>query len=217
MAERTGALLLDTDVLVLLSVAGVLDEVASLLGYAPSQMRRLPASVYQVQRSKKFAETYAAPVLASIVQSLRKIDETTESEVGDLELLNALNAAMDVGEAQLIATASATEGALLVSGDKRAVRNLARSQVHTCIAAMQNRIVCLEAALWMLVQKNGAAQTRRAFMHALNHKTVRILLSESMTCDQQCLDGIASFFEDLHKDAKGLLFNPAPSILACRR
>ncbi len=66
MPERSGALLLDTDMLVLLTAAGLLESVSHHLGYAPDQIRRLPAAVHQVRKSKRFRDTYGEAVLKRI-------------------------------------------------------------------------------------------------------------------------------------------------------
>ena len=53
---ETRLLLIDTDIFILLAAAGLLERVAELLGFSPSEMRRLPhwrASLLAAKRSKR--------------------------------------------------------------------------------------------------------------------------------------------------------------------
>lgn len=215
MPERSGALLLDTDMLVLLTAAGLLELVARHLGYEPDQIRRLPASVHQVRKSKRFRDTYGEAVLQRIAAPISAIKEVEPPT--DLDLLDALNASMDPGEAQLVAIAAAGHCTLLASGDKRAVLDLTRSGGKACITAMRGRIVSLEAVLWILVAEADPRQIRMAFMSVLGHATLRIVLSEHAVADlERCRDGIRNYFNDLDGHAQGMLYNPAPDKLGAR-
>lgn len=216
MPERSGALLLDTDMLVLLTAAGLLDSVAHHLGYAPDQIRRLPAALHQVRKSKRFRDTYGEAVLQRIVAPISAIKEVEPPT--DLELLDVLNATMDPGEAQLVAIAASQECTLLASGDKRAIGSLMRSGASDCIKAMSGRIVSLEAVLWILIGATDPRQIRTSFLPVLGHATLRIVLSEHAVADQErCRDGIRNYFNDLDGNALGMLYNPAPDKLGARQ
>ena len=212
MPEQSGALLLDTDMLVLLTAAGMLESIAHHLGYAPHQIRRLPAAVHQVRKSKRFRDTYGEAVLQLIVDLISEIKEIDPP--ADLDLLDVLNATMDPGEAQLVAIAVAQECTLLASGDKRAIADLTRSGASDCIKAMSGRIVSLEAVLWILVGAADPRQIRAAFLPVLGHATLRIVLSEHAVADgERCREGIRNYFNDLDRHAFGMLYNPAPDKL----
>lgn len=214
MTPANGLLLLDTDMLVLLTASDLLVEVSSLLGYAPSQLRRLPAAQYQVERGKNFRNTYGEAVLRHILPTVRAIPEVDPPT--DLDLLDRLNKVVDPGEAQLMAIAASGSHTLLATGDLRAVRDLGNSGDLVANTALDGRIVCLEAVLWMLVTKLGAAAVRKAFSPVLMHSTLRVVLSEhSVGDDRRCLDAVARYFQALARDAGDLLFNPAPEDLSC--
>ncbi len=215
MPERSGALLLDTDMLVLLTAAGLLESVAHHLGYAPNQIRRLPAALHQVRKSKRFRDTYGEAVLQRIAAPISAIKEVEPPT--DLELLDVLNATMDPGEAQLVAIAACQECTLLASGDKRAIGDLTRSGASDCIKAMSGRIVSLEAVLWILIGATDPRQVRTSFLPVLGHATLRIVLSEHAVSDQErCRDGIRNYFNDLDGHALGMLYNPAPERLGAK-
>lgn len=212
LAKRHGLLLVDTDMLILLLAANMLEPVAVSLGYVPDQLRRLSAAPHQVRRSRRFRDAYGAAVLHRIAPLVAAIPEADAPT--DLQLLDALDPFMDEGEAQLIALAASHKCALLVSGDKRAMMGLAESGVETCIAALKGKIVSLEAVLWTLVVARSGVEVRSAFKPVLDHATLRVILSEHAVADQaRCLDGIRGYYDDFYKRTKGILFNPAPDQL----
>ena len=118
------------------------------------------------------------------------------------------------GEAQLFALASSQRGSMVITGDKRAVQQLARSEASSCIRSLAGRVVCLEAALWGLVNREGVQSIHHAFSAVAHHKTLKVVLTEHTRADQrQCLDAIRSYYDAIHVEAKGLLYNPAPRLL----
>lgn len=199
--------------LVLLVASGKLRFVAERLGYEPSQIRRLPAAIHQVRKSRSFRNNYGEEVLQEIAPIIEEIP-VVDAPI-DEDLLDVLGDVVDEGEALLMAIAATSESTLLMSGDKRAVSDLAESEMaDQCVQALQGRIVSLEAVLWMLVSELGGGTVRADFAPVIGHKTLRIVLSLNASSDnQRCLDGIRSYFNDIDRHARGLLFNPSPEIL----
>lgn len=205
-------LLLDTDMLVLLAASGTLERVAVCLGYSLDQVRRLPAAIHQLRKSKSFRDSYGEAVLQSIAPIIAGIPEAPTPD--NIDLLDALSEVVDTGEAQLMAIAASASCTLLISGDKRAIAELAASQAIECISGLQGRIVTLEAVLWVLVNELGADAVRGAFTPVMSHKTLRIVLSSHVAAEQErCLAAIQSYFNEVAQSAGGLLFNPAPECL----
>lgn len=205
-------LLLDTDMLVLLTASGNLEKVAARLGYAPDQIRRLPASIHQVRKSAKFRNVYGEAVLQRIAPIIEHI--ATAPAPDDIALLDTLHEVVDEGEAMLMATAAPLGYTLLASGDKRAIKDLAKSEAAECIHQLQGRIVTLEAILWLLVTDDGAAKVRGSFQPVSAYGTLRVVLSEHATADdKRCLEGIRAYFDELSSTVGGLLYNPAPDRL----
>lgn len=199
--------------LVLLVASGTLECVAQHLGYTIEDVRRLPAAIHQVRKSSSFRNTYGEAILQRVAPLIEGILEAPFPE--NVELLDALCDVVDVGEAQLMALAVANKCTLLASGDKRAINDLANSgAAEGCVVELQGRIVCLEAVLWMLVNESDAQKIRVAFNPVISHKTLKIVLSEhAVEQDERCLSGIRSYFNDIAKTSRGLLFNPSPDLL----
>ena len=199
--------------LVLLVASGKLEQVAAHLGYEANQVRRLPAAIHQVRKSRTFRNNYGEAVLKEIAPIIEGISEVDPPE--DVDMLDTLSEVVDEGEALLMAIAAASKSTLLVSGDKRAVADLAGSKdAELCVQDLQGRIVTLEAVLWVLVNEHGGEATRADFAPVMGHKTLRIVLSaHAAASTQRCLDGIRSYFNDAARTAQGLLFNPSPDVL----
>lgn len=199
--------------LVLLVASGTLERVAEHLGYNANQVRRLPAATYQVRKSRSFRDNYGEAILQKIAPNIAGIPEADAPD--DIDLLDTLHEVVDEGEALLMAIAANSESTLLMSGDKRAIADLAAAEAATgCVEELQGRIVTLEAVLWYLVSESGGEATRAAFNPVMSHKTLRIVLSPHAAADdQRCLDGIRSYFNDTARIARGLLFNPSPDFL----
>lgn len=202
-------LLVDTDMLVLLIASGYLDQVAESLGFARDDIRCLPAAIHQVRRSASFRDTYGTDVLQRTVPQIEavRVIETAK----DSALLEQLNDCVDPGEAILIAAALEHDGSLLMSGDKRAVRALAARGPPACIETLRDRVVTLEAVLWLLLKKHAVSEVRNSFDCVIQHRTLRIVLSDSAVADgAECRSAVRSYFNELCREAKGLLFNPDP-------
>lgn len=206
-------LLLDTDILILLLASNMLEPVALSLGHSVDDVRRLPAAIHQVRKGSSFRNNYGEAVLQRVAPLIEKIQEAPAPD--NLELLDALCDVVDEGEALLMALAVENKCTLLASGDKRAINDLANSSAaESCVRELQGRIVCLEAVLWILVTQFDAQKTRVAFNSVNNHKTLKIVLSEHAAAqNDRCLDGIRSYFNDIARTSRGLLFNPSPGIL----
>jgi hypothetical protein len=207
--QQSGLLLIDTDVLVLLAASGLLEQVTLSLGYASGQLRRLSAAPHQIRKSKSFRDQFGQEVLIKVEPIVEAISEAEPPT--DLILLDKLNSMdfIDEGEAQLMALAASQQASLLVTGDKRAVIALAESSAHSCIDALQGRIVPLEATLLILLVKTQACDLRKAFSSVLQHKTLRIVLSENTTSNhEKCIEAVRSYYEDLRRQSSGVLIKP---------
>jgi len=206
-------LLLDTDMLVLLVASKTLEIVVRRLGYTQSAVRRLPAAIHQIRKSTSFRNTYGEAVLQRIAPLIEGVPEAPAPR--DRKLLDNLNDVVDVGEAMLMALAVEDKCTLLASGDKRAIIDLAGSEfAGDCVEKLQGRIVCLEAVLLILVTEYNAQEVRAAFSPVISYKTLKILLSEHAVADEdRCLSGIRSYYNDIAKTTRGLLFDPSPDCL----
>lgn len=199
-------LLIDTDMLVLLAASGLLERVVVQLGYTMQEVRRLPASIHQIRKSRSLRNQYGAVVLERALPLVEAIEEVGAAR--DQALLDQLNAVMDAGEAQLTALAVEHHGSLLVSGDKRALRGLMNCADPVLLQAMQGRIVTLEAALWLLLRDSPVSELRDALQIAPLHATLRIVFSEvNLSSADGCESAVSSYLANLKTEFGDLLYN----------
>jgi hypothetical protein len=176
-----------------------------------ADVRRLAAASHQVLRSRSFRDAYGSEVLAAVLPAVEGIPVI--GPLDNLDLLDRLNPLMDPGEALLFASAAGQPASLLCTGDKRAIQALAADGPADCVAALQGRVVTLEAVLWCLLQERGARALHEAYRVAPRHRTLRVVLSETAAgSNEACAASIRSYYRDLARTAAGLLYCPDPDL-----
>jgi hypothetical protein len=194
--------LIDSDAFCKLACCGLLERAIRVLGAEPSDARRLPALQHMLQRGKlawSLGHERAEVALAAALT----IDVVPEAEASRLQQILDAGAEIDSGEAQLLAIAAANTETLLVTGDKRALRELSR--IPLLAAALTGRIVTLEAVLIALCDSEGEASVRGsvASIHDLDG-TIKACFSSSDS--GAGLQNYQSHF--VHEVPAGLLWSP---------
>ena len=206
-------LLVDSDLFILLSAAGVLGEFAASLGLALADVRRLDALPHQLRRGKRFAEKYPQDVRSSVLRDCDRTQAVTDRPEND-DFLQALadTPGIDVGEALLLATAAERPVYLLASGDKRALRLVgARPELRAIRDALAGRILCLETALNALARRIGLPAVARAFtpVRALNITLRVVFAAGESTQPDHFKEAVDSYLLDLEEDVgAGFLMHP---------
>ncbi|KKL72794.1 hypothetical protein LCGC14_2081330 [marine sediment metagenome] len=212
MSERL--LLIDSDIFVLLSAAGMLETVIDLLGYAPENARRLQPLPHMLRRGRAFS-AYSDQAKARAEKQCTRVSALTDRPRNDrvLDLLSTIED-IGVGEALLYALLAEKPGAYLASGDKRAMIALAADPALQDVRrSVAGRVVCLEAALKLLVERTGVKPTARAFspLREVKVNTVlRVVFSSAeATTKADCLEALNSYLADLDgKTGGGFLYRP---------
>ena len=209
MTERL--LLVDSDVFVLLSAAGLLEELATVLGFAPDAIRRLPALPHQLQKGRSFRRYD----LAARTTVLTKCEATAswDERPADNERFDRLVSVdgIDEGEAFFFATLSERPACLLTTGDSKALVALGNaSDLADVRDQIRGRIVPLEGALLLLVRSLGAeAVGSRLKPLAPAHRTIDILFgTKDHFDDDEAVRQITSYLDSLRQSlGDDLLFN----------
>lgn len=186
-AARSPLLLIDSDVFVLFAAAGLLDKAIARLGFNRDDARRLDALPGMLRRGKKFAdltpeERYAALTWCDRIAPFRESPSPSTMQ----QLAGIAN--IDHGEATLFATCHDNPAAVLLTGDKRALRALAKGAPTLC-GNLNGRVACLEQVLASLVRSDGVAAVFTALaVRVQHHKTLTVCFSEVNRTDQgECL------------------------------
>lgn len=192
-------LLLDSDAFCKLAVADLLGEAVQVLGTELRDCRRLAALPYMLRRGK-LRHQYggeACDSMLQIAQDLPSIAEPSSSAWLDpLVPLEAINP----GEALLFA-AAAEEGAMVISGDKRAIKALKELESHR--DALAGRIVVLEALLLRLCRDLGTEVVQQRVRPLEGLDTVVRVCFSSQASDPE--DGLRSYLEDLQRTVSPLI------------
>jgi hypothetical protein len=207
-------LLIDTDIFVLLAAAGLIERVASLLGFKPEDLRRLPAVEFQLSRGKKFKEKFPSNVRASAIAVAQKIAPLTERPASDA-MLQQLNVDdIDEGEAVMFALLAENPSWLLTTGDRRSLVALGtQPDLSTARNSLAGRLVCIETVLRLLVINDGVEQIAKAFAPVRECDTkLRVIFSEANATNREsCLAGIDSYLTNLRTAVGETLLYREPS------
>lgn len=183
-------LLVDTDVFCKLQVAGLFSDAIGLFAADHRDCGRLPALLYMLRRGKlrrRLGEE-TCDALIPIAVALAVIPQPSDIWLNELIPIEGI----DVGEAQLFATAAET-GLFVVSGDKRSLRAL--KGIERFVSALNGRIVVLEAILIALCDRLGADAVRaRIGALAAADTMVQVCFSSG---NQNPREALVSYYESL--------------------
>lgn len=196
-------LLLDSDVFCKLGIGGLLHDTLAVMGAEIEECGRLPALPYMLRRGR-LPSTYGVQACADLLPLAQRIKVIPAPESTWLDLLTPVTA-IDPGEAQLLA-AAAQGRAIVVTGDKRALRELKNIEGYP--AALSGLIVVFEAILLALCERLGHAEVRRRLSAlATTDKTLSVCFSAGNPDPPSALD---SYFRDLATELKPLLLWKPP-------
>ncbi|MGY2702050.1 hypothetical protein [Nocardioides sp. HB32] len=210
-------LLLDVDVVMKLAAYDLLDVIAHP-GCAPdcSGRRGVIATTRFVARKRlrrKTADTESAQArLAAFLGDAVEL-EPTDDELGlaaDIEAEAAIaGLELDSGESQLCAIAIARSIPALLTGDKRAIA-AAEALLETVaeLAALTERIACLEQAMTLAVQRLGALPVRALVMAELGMDTaINICFQFTNPAVDETFEpsGLSSYINSVRASAPTLL------------
>lgn len=195
-------LLVDSDSFILLGAAGLLERTAELLGFSPAQLRRLHALPHML-RGKRMRREYPEGLREAALEATARVEGIYDRPVDD-ELLQRLLAVenIDDGEAALYAHLAEHRTCLLASGDLRAIRALGLAEGFRDVReAIRDRVVCLEAAVRLLVEADGVDAIATAFRPVLPYNNhLQVFFSEGNVRDQtECLAAVRSYFDELRQ------------------
>ena len=200
MSERI--LLIDSDIFVLLSAAGLLDDLVACLGFELSGVRRLDALPHQLQRGRSFRRYGEAARSEALTRchEVRSIeDRPTSSE--HWEKLISVND-IDEGEAFLFAKLAEASASLLTTGDQRSLIALGKAEgLNSFRNQIRGRVVCLESALLLLVQSVGAQSVGEALqrLRGVNTKIDVLFGYKTEFVEEEIVRQLSSYLKDFRE------------------
>lgn len=195
-------LLFDTDLFCKLGVSGLIAPILAMLEVEPTDCRRLPALPHMLRRGS-LVRKYGAERCSSLLSVAESIEAIPSASAKWLEPLRPLSS-VDPGEAQLLAVA-AESSLLLVSGDKRALRETAALVDYQ--RALEGRVITFEAALLGLVEELGIDRVREALKPLEADMVVKICFSGGAGDPR---GGLRSYFSNLQAELAPLVLWQPP-------
>ena len=206
-------LLLDNDAFILLAGAGILRETIELLGFAFEDARRLTELPFMLRKPSVSLRSYPADVLQRALEDCERV-AAIEDVPTDETIFTFAESDADVqdGEALLFGVAAEHGLYFLASNDKRAMRGVASdSSLKPIRDAVRGRVVCLEAVIKRFILTYGpeAAAQKLSTLAKLDKRSRSILSPAESGRPQDCLEGVNSWLNGLHKDmGQGFLYDP---------
>ncbi|MCY2987734.1 MAG: hypothetical protein NTY19_07710 [Planctomycetota bacterium] len=194
-------LMIDSDVFVLLSGAGLLDRVLTLVGFGRGMALRLDPLPHMLRRSRKFLQLCQPQTRDRALAACKTVPAVTDRPADQLHQRLIDFREIDGGEALLYALLVEQPTYLLASGDKRAMLTIAGApELHDIRDCIAGRVICLETVLRLLVMADGAVATASAFSVFPDHKTMQVIFSEVNFSDQEkCLASLDSYLRNLKR------------------
>lgn len=200
MSDRI--LLIDSDIFVLLSAAALLDPLIACLGFERSSVRRLAALPHQLQRGRSF-QRYDQSIRDEVLMNCNEIPAIEDRPVSSehWEALIAVDQ-IDEGEALLFAKLAEGSTSLLTTGDQRSLIALGNAMGLAGFRdEIRGRVVCLEAALLLLVKSLGSPSVGEALqrLQGINTKIDVLFGYKTQFSDDEIIRQLSSYREDLSK------------------
>ena len=197
----TPRLLVDNDALLKAAHWELLDVVPTLVGGTWADTACLPTLPPRVHRAER--KLFAGPSVAKALGE--RLAKTVQLPDPDVTVLSALQAepGIDAGELLLFGALAATPDAVLLTGDKRALRAVAETGNPFC----HHRVICVEQLLsHSLVQLGAPTLLAHVRRWSPRDKTaLAIFGSQGDKSDDDLREGLSSYLRSLDREAPDLL------------
>ncbi len=198
----TPRLLMDNDALLKAAHWDLLDVVPTMVGGTWADTACLPTFPPRVHRAE--AKLFAH---ASVAKALEvRLALTVQLPDPDVTVLSALQgeSGIDAGELLLFGALAATPSAVLLTGDKRALRAVALTGT---LPRYQNRVMCVEQLLSQALDQLGAQslQARVRRWAPRDQTALAIFGRQGDKSEADLREGLGSYLHSLEAETSGLL------------
>lgn len=198
-------LLVDNDILVKAAHWNLIDWVPPIADADWPATAGLEAIKYRARRAdpKLFKDASIAALLLDRLERCAQLPEPDLMVVAALQGIQNL----DIGEIQLIGALASLPDAVLLTGDKRALKALSAPAHADVIDRVGGRMLCLEQWLWFVhEQLDARALADSVRQHADMDTAARCVVgSRDAPTSESVRDGLASYLRDLDGNAPGML------------
>jgi hypothetical protein len=200
---------LDNDITYKLVAFQLFDEAIATLQIDKNSLQVLPTAKFFFQRKQKkkgaSPDEFLAVVIelvSSCVSVIADVNDTVTEELNQLRQVEGI----DEGEAALIVATRSQTDFLLLSGDKRCMRGLARipEQIYKRLCG---RVICLEQIILKLIEVKGFVFVRDRVLPMVScDKSLQICFGvSSPATEENVIEGLNSYINDIRQQAPNLL------------
>ena len=194
--------LCDNDLILKLAQCGLICELPALLGETPEQMYVTAAARYQLLRKSESKGIEYCGNSETYKRLKDFLDRTNElPPVHNTEILLSLTSVpnIDSGEQLLFAASVELEGAILLTGDKRALESLLsrRESVPEVFEAVKDAVVTFESALLLALVRMGFPSLKQKLLgNPKPDGVLRTILRDSLT-EETLIECLCSYIRGL--------------------
>jgi hypothetical protein len=200
---------LDNDITHKLVAFQLFDEAIATLQIDKNSLQVLPTAKFFFQRKQKkkgaSPDEFLAVVIelvSSCVSVIADVNDTVTEELNQLRQVEGI----DEGEAALIVATRSQTDFLLLSGDKRCMRGLAKipEQIYK---RLSGRVICLEQIILKLIEFQGFEFVRDRVLPMVScDKSLQICFGvSSPATEENVIEGLNSYINDIRQQAPNLL------------
>jgi hypothetical protein len=202
----SGRLVVDVDALVKLAHWGLLSELEGATGVPPERQATVESIRFRAARRDR--KLFRDPAIADdLTAALGHFGAAWSPDADVVARLQGI-AGLDAGEVTLIGMLCSDPQALLVTGDKRALRALTAPGLEDIVERIAGRIMCLEQVLLSALDRMGVGALVAAIEpHRELDTAVRCavpLASHAVELDVRT--GLGSYINDIRAQAPSLLY-----------
>lgn len=197
-------LLLDNDIFLLLSGAGLLEDSLAALGFSLADARRLDSLKHMLRKGARSLSRYSEEILVRAANDCSRVaalDEEPSEQM--LELFGAHATSVHVGEAVLLVLTASHGDYYFGTNDKTALRAVAcEAGMAELRERVAGRIICLETVVKLLIKRMGAEElaTRLAPVLRFDSRLFAIFSPAQSGRSEDCPIAIESFLSGLRRE-----------------
>jgi hypothetical protein len=188
-------LFVDNDILLKLASAGLLKNLNNIFSVDDSSIFVLPTAKNYISKSKKVKHKYS-----KIPDEY--IDNDLFLRLSDIDEI-------DSGEQILFSIKSAINDFLILTGDKKAIRQLySHNELIEIASGLKNKIVCLECLFLKLMEQHNFEEFAESIRESnyCGDKTIELVFQQNILTFALARDGLLSNFNNLNNQTNNFLF-----------
>jgi hypothetical protein len=203
-------LFVDNDILLKLASAGLLKNLNNIFSVDDSSIFVLPTAKNYISKSKKVKHKYSQEVIENILTAIDKYSKIPDEYIdNDLFLRLSDIDEIDSGEQILFSIKSAINDFLILTGDKKAIRQLySHNELIEIASGLKNKIVCLECLFLKLMEQHNFEEFAESIRESnyCGDKTIELVFQQNILTFALARDGLLSNFNNLNNQTNNFLF-----------